>query len=100
NINDARYQNVFEPTQNIAAAQYSLDQPPWEAGVTLYSMSPQDGIYNSTIETVTALVNPFGLSGGRHILYVRGQDAEGNWGAVSAVFFTIKYGFFFPLSYR
>ncbi|MCJ7694715.1 MAG: hypothetical protein MUO40_04735 [Anaerolineaceae bacterium] len=100
NINDARYQNVFEPTQNIAAAQYSVDQPPWESGVPLYSMSPQDGIYDSTIETVTALVNPSGLSGGRHILYVRGQDIEGNWGSVSAVFFTIKYGFFFPLSYR
>jgi len=99
-INDTRYQNVFEPTQAITAAQYSIDQPPWEIGATLYPMFPQDGVYDSTIELVTALVNPIGLSGGRHILYVIGQDGDGNWGAVSAAFFTLEYGFYFPLSFR
>jgi len=39
---------------------------------------------------VTASIDTTGLSAGRHILYVRGKDANNNWGAVSAVFLTIE----------
>src|SRR5690606_33761093 len=40
-------------------------------------------------ENVTATVETTGLAEGRHILFVRGQDASGNWGAFSAIFLDV-----------
>ena len=87
-INDTRYnnQNGTEPTQNIAAAVYYVDIPPWEAGAVPQTMTATDGYFNSKVETVTATVDTTGLSNGRHIIYMQGQDAAGNWGAISAAF--------------
>lgn len=100
-FDDTRYQTNFEETQFIAAARYSIDTPPWEENATLFTMQAVDGTFNDeNIEEVSATVNPNGLSGGRHTLFIQGQDAAGNWGAVSAVFFETEYGYFFPLSFR
>jgi len=92
-INDTRYNNSqgTEPTQNIAAAEYYIDTPPW---VTVpppvsHPMAALDGAFNQKIETVGATVPTAALSPGRHTLFVRGQDAAGNWGPVSAAFFTV-----------
>jgi hypothetical protein len=48
-----------------------------------------DGNFNSTVENITGTIDTSSLSEGRHILYVRGKDAAGNWGAVSALFLTL-----------
>lgn len=76
-------------TQNgnkaIQQAEYSIDLPPW-AGGTAVSMTPVDGAFNTASEAVQAEVDTRALTGGRHILYVRGQDITGYWGPVSAVF--------------
>ena len=87
-INDTRYNNTngTEPTQNIAAAEYYVDTPPWVTGATAYAMAASDGSFNSKIEAVTATVDTTGFSDGRHILFVRGQDVSGNWGAFGAIF--------------
>ena len=102
-LDDTRYKNepYYEPTQFITAARYSIDTPPWDENAILFTMQAVDGTFNDeSIEEVSATFNPNGLSGGRHTLFVQGQDAAGNWGAVSAVFFELEYGYFFPLSYR
>ncbi len=89
-INDTRYRSGYgEPTQNIAAAEYYVDTPPWVTGAVAHSMAASDGSFNSTIEGVTATVDTAGLSTGKHLLFVRGKDANDNWGAFSAVFLTI-----------
>ena len=90
-INDTRFNNSngAEPTQAIAAAEYYVDTPPWGAGAVAYPMAAADGTFNSTIENVVATVNTTGLSGGRHIVFVRGKDAANNWGAFSAVFLDV-----------
>ena len=90
-INDTRFRNTngTEPTQAIAAAEYYVDTPPWQPGAAPVAMTASDGSFNSTIENVTASVNTAGLTTGKHILYVRGKDANGNWGAFSAVFLTV-----------
>ena len=90
-IDDTRYRqtNGTEPTQAIAAAEYYIDTPPWQAGVAANAMTATDGSFSGTTEGVTATVNSAGLSTGRHILFVRGKDANGNWGAFSAVFLTV-----------
>lgn len=98
NTNDNAYGNasgsVGRPAaQNINAAEYYVDIPPWGSGPTAIAMSAADGSFNATSENVTASINTTGLSEGRHTIFVRGRDASspsGNWGPVSAVFLTIS----------
>lgn len=90
-LNDTRFydDDGSEPTQNIAAAEYYIDTPPWADGATAYPMTAADGSFNSSIENVTATIDTTGLSAGRHMIYVRGRDAANNWGAVTAQFLYI-----------
>jgi carboxypeptidase T len=92
-INDTRYNNSggTEPTQNIAAAEYYIDVPPWitDPVPVAHPMAPLDGAFNQKVEGVRATVDTSSLSAGRHLVFVRGQDAAGNWGAFSAAFFTV-----------
>ena len=90
-INDTRYNNTngTEPTQAIAAAEYYVDTPPWQAGAVAHPMTASDGSFNSTAENVTATVDTTGLAPGRHLLFVRGKDANNNWGAFSAAFLEV-----------
>jgi hypothetical protein len=92
-LDDARFnnQNGTEPAQNIAAGEAYLDLPPWNGG-TPVSLTPTDGAFNSPLEMATAALDSSGLSGGRHFVYVRGQDAAGNWGVVSAAFLYVMSG--------
>lgn len=75
-------------TQRITAAEYYLDTPPW-AGGTPVAMSPTDGNWSSRTEAIRATVNTTGWSTGKHTLFVRSRDLNGNWGPVSAVFLTV-----------
>ncbi|CAG0954623.1 partial Zinc carboxypeptidase, partial [Planctomycetaceae bacterium] len=85
--NDTRYRSGSgEPTQNIAAARYSLDAPSWITGTTTYPLNAIDGAFNNPIESLQAGVNLSGLSTGRHIIFVESRDANGNWGPPTAVF--------------
>ena len=68
--------------QNIAAAEYYLDTPPWRGGTPI-AMTALDGSFNSMIETATAPITP---PPGKHIVFVRGQDTAGNFGPVRALF--------------
>ncbi len=92
-INDTRYNNSngTEPVQNVVAAEYYIDVPPWITTTVpvAYPMTAVDGAFNETIEDVEATLDTTGLSSGRHILFVRGRDAAGNWGAFSATFLYI-----------
>ncbi|MGV7975675.1 MAG: Ig-like domain-containing protein [Anaerolineaceae bacterium] len=90
--NDTRYRqsNGTEPTQNVAAAEYTIDTPPWATGAAPIAMSASDGSFNASTENITAVVNTSSLTAGRHTIFVRSKDANNNWGAVSAVFLTIE----------
>jgi carboxypeptidase T len=93
-VDDTRYNNSngTEPAQNIAAAEYYIDVPPWVAGSTAIAMSASDNSFDSTLEAVEAAVDTTGWSDGKHILFLRGKDADDNWGAFSAIFLTISPG--------
>lgn len=58
-------------------------------------MTPDDGLYDSPSEAAYAFV-PLttinALSEGDHTIAVHGQDASGNWGAVSSTILTIDRG--------
>jgi hypothetical protein len=88
-IDDTRYQGR-EPVQAIVSAQWSSGTPPWQAGSIASEMVPADGEWDSARENVQATVDTAGWSAGRHMLYVRGQDASGQWGATSALFLTVS----------
>jgi hypothetical protein len=85
-IDDTRYGHTV-PTQNIAEAEYYITDPPWAPGATAIPMSASDGSFNSKIEEVEATL-PEDLPNNREegIIFVRGKDADGNWGALSAIF--------------
>ncbi|MCP4114738.1 MAG: hypothetical protein GY737_04910 [Desulfobacteraceae bacterium] len=93
-IDDTRYNNSngTEGTQDIATAEYYADVPPWSEDPlpTGIPMTPSDGFFNSSTESVEAVIDTTGWSDGSHMIFVRGQDADGNWGAVSAVFIHIN----------
>ncbi len=80
--------------QNVAAAEYYVDTPPWAGGTPL-PLLPADGQFNSPTEAVAALVSTGSLSVGRHILFVRGRgvneyDGYHSWGPVSATWLTVQ----------
>ena len=89
-IDDTRFSTAggAEPTQNIADAEFYMDTPPWVDSPVPVSlpMWPVDGSFDSAVEDVTVTLNVSALPPGKHIIFVRGQDAGGSWGAVSAVF--------------
>ncbi len=90
---DTRFNNSngAEATQAIAAAEYYIDTPPW-AGGTARALAAADGTFNSTTEGLSGSIDTTGLATGKHIVFVRAQDAGGAWGAISATYLTIGTG--------
>ncbi|NLE43748.1 MAG: carboxypeptidase [Chloroflexi bacterium] len=72
----------------ISAAEYYLDDPPWGTTVASspFPMAAVDGGFDEPVEAVEAAIDAVGLTTGRHLVFVRGQDSEGNWGPISAGF--------------
>lgn len=91
-VDDTRFNNSngTESTQTVAAVEYYIDTPPWEAGATAIAMSAADGSYNEGSEAVIATIDTSSLALGQHTIFVRGQDSAGNWGVVSAEFLTLS----------
>jgi carboxypeptidase T len=91
-VNDTRYNNSngAEPTQNIASAEAFIDVPPWMPGATPIPLAAKDGSFNAKTEKVSATLSTTGLAKGKHLVYVRGVDASGNIGPVTATFLKIK----------
>jgi len=89
---DTRFNNSngAEPTQAIAAAEVSIDVPPWQAGAATVALQASDGSFNSSTEALTGSISTAGLAPGKHIVYVRARDASTTWGPVSAVFLNIS----------
>jgi hypothetical protein len=100
-INDRRYPaGSGEPMQEIARAEYTIDTPPWDDGAVSAPMTPVDGAFDELVETVEAIIDISGLSPGRHMVFVRGQDVRDNWGVVSAQFIYTQAPTVLPLVYR
>src|SRR5205823_8399341 len=67
--------------------------PPWAGGTAI----PMNGSFTSPTVAVDATINTTGLSGGRHIIFVRGRgvsDFQGfqTWGPISAAFLDVTGG--------
>ncbi len=92
-LDDGRFsdRNGTEPAQAVAAAAYHVGAHPWvtETAILAGSMLPADGAFDQPAEWATATVDTSSLLPGRHLIYVRGRDTIGNWGAVSAAFLEV-----------
>ncbi len=93
-LDDTRYNhaNGAEPSQPIAEAEYAVDTPFWADGAVTAALSPSDGRFDTETEDGFGVLETSDLTLGRHFLYVRGRDTDGNWGPVSAVFLHISRG--------
>ncbi|MEK8032167.1 M14 family metallopeptidase [Ideonella sp. DXS29W] len=91
-VTDTRFNNSkgAEPTQNIAAVEAYIDVPPWMPGSQAVALSAKDGAFDAKTEVASTSLSTSGLKKGKHLVFVRGKDAEGNLGAFSAVFLKIK----------
>ena len=82
----ALFSKQYNGGQNIAAAEYYIDVPPWRGG-SAHPMTALDGAFNSQSEVATAAAGP--LPAGRHLLFARAQDVGGHWGPVRAAFVSV-----------
>lgn len=91
-IDDTRYsaRNGTEPTQAIAGAEAYVDLPPWMPGAVPLALAAQDGAFDGKTEKAGATLSTAGLKKGKHLVFVRGRDADGHWGPVSAIFLKIQ----------
>ena len=87
-LDDTRFSSVngTEPAQAIAGGSLYLGTPPWQSGAVPQPLAAADGLFDETVEAVSASVATAGLPSGRHTLFLQGTDAAGRAGAVSAVF--------------
>jgi hypothetical protein len=100
-INDRRYPaGNGEPMQEIAAAEYTIDAPPWIEGVPKAPMEPVDGAFDQRVETVQAIIDISGLAPGLHTVFVHGQDVNGIWGVVSAQYIYTQPPIVLPVVFR
>jgi hypothetical protein len=93
---DTRFSTQNGPMNfhNIAAAEYTIDTPPWITTTTpiTHSMAALDGSFDQTTEYISATIDTRGLSAGRHTVFVRGKNAAGYWGATTSAFLYIYKG--------
>ncbi len=78
--------------QNVGAAEYYLDTPPWAGGIAV----PMSGTFGTQTVAVSANIDTTAIATGRHILFVRGRGVNNipatqyqSWGAISAQFLDI-----------
>ena len=91
-LDDGRFSDIngTEPVQNIAAGEYYVDVPPWGDNPSSASLSAADGAFDESLEDVEASIDTTGWTPGRHMVFVRGRDTDGNWGAVGAAFLIVE----------
>ena len=84
--------SVGRPTvQAVTAAEYYIDASDVQGG-TPVAMTAADGNFNESSETAVAAISTTGLAPGEHTLFVRAQNANGYWGPVLPVYFTLTPG--------
>jgi hypothetical protein len=95
-------QSVGRPAaQPVAAAEAYLDVPPWLGGAPI-ALAAQDGAFDSAAEQVSGVIDTMDLAVGRHLVFVRGRDAAGNWGSVTARWWMVTGGnvMYLPVIHR
>ncbi|MEM6732425.1 MAG: M14 family zinc carboxypeptidase, partial [Myxococcota bacterium] len=73
----------------VVEAEAYVGTPPWDDSAPApIALNAVDSIFDSQTEYVTGTLRDF--PPGRTIIYVRGRDADGDWGVVSATFLEVE----------
>jgi hypothetical protein len=82
-VDDSRFSTVsappnpvIQPLHSITAAEAFVATPPWLAGAAPIALTATDGAYDSSNEVVGGALATTALPAGRHLVYVRGRDAN------------------------
>lgn len=86
-----------EPRQVISAARFTIDAPSWVTSTQVYTLTEIDGVLDDPVESFSYTLPIDGWAGGRHTIYIEGQDADGNWGVVESSFITVPHVRFYPI---
>jgi carboxypeptidase T len=73
----------------ITTAAAYVATPHWMTGTVTHTLALVNQGVPGPVEAVVGTIDISQIPLGQHILFVRGQDANGNWGAISAIFFEI-----------
>ena len=81
---------IFEVTgeKHISGAEYFIDNDPGLGNGI--SISPFDGSFDQTIESITAEIDTSDLSLGLHTIYIRMKDSEDHWGTSKGYKFEVR----------
>ena len=94
-----KVQAIITGSQIISSAEAYVDTPPWAGGIPI-PLAASDGAFDHSTEIVSDTLSI--SQAGRHILFVRGQDISGHWGAVAYAAFDgpWAHSFYLPLVMR
>jgi carboxypeptidase T len=81
--------NGIQAVSFVAGGEYYIDVPPWVTGAIAKPLMANDRIFNSATESMYNYLNTTGLKPGKHTVFVRAKDRDGNWGSISAVFLLV-----------
>ncbi|RLD10782.1 MAG: hypothetical protein DRI44_05200 [Chlamydiae bacterium] len=70
----------------ISSTELSIGYPNWISNSIPYQMLPEDGIFDSQIETVSVYIAINEFNSDTEMIFIDGQDADGNSGPVTAAF--------------
>ena len=90
NIDSSRFNNSngSQPIYDISDAQAYVDDLPWNS-VQSTPLLPDDGAFDSPIESAAAMIATDGLTAGRHFVFVQASDVNANHGTPNAAFFDV-----------
>lgn len=78
---------VFE---GILRGEAYVGRPPWVDGAVPVPLTVQADPESSYRAVLSGVVDTSSLAGGRHLVFVRAQDAAGSWGPVTAAFLDVE----------
>jgi hypothetical protein len=81
--------NGTETVLNVTGAEAYIDTPPWVSGAVAIPLTPTDGSFNQTTESLSGTLSTTGLALGKHLVFVRAKVSSGQWGPVTAQFLKI-----------
>jgi len=73
---------------NISSAELCIGYPNWISNSITYQMTPDDGNFDSPVETVSVVIPFYEFNPDTELIFINGLDENGNAGPIAAAFST------------
>jgi hypothetical protein len=91
-FNRSGEEDSLEITQLIQKVEYSIGKYPEKEGAVVFTLEPVDGVFDSSVEEVSGILDTKSFENGQYKIYARAQDSDGNWGVMSSSILNIEAG--------